>query len=243
MAGGRVLNACSDRPQARVFWAFQTWERWSPRLLGVPGGAALEPTSIGHLRAGAPEPLILREFSACLAGEARFTLARAVTMVRYTKHGRCWRRCAGSVECAKRGGLNTCSNRLQQLVASPRLLGVCVQVGRKPASIGRLRAGRPETRVNTGLAGKAAGNAHFTRASEHAYRQCSFHPSFRPSTSSTPSSSPVLANPRIIARLPEQTRHPATARPGPHDKKCRAGFHCRISITIATSITPVLIAP
>ncbi|MFA9949196.1 hypothetical protein [Dentiradicibacter hellwigii] len=29
----------------------------------------------------------------------------------------------------------------------------------------------------------------------------------------------------------------------PHDKKRRAGFHCRISITIAISITPVLIAP
>ena len=29
-----------------------------------------------------------------------------------------------------------------------------MSVGRKPASIGRLRAGRPETRVNTGLAGR-----------------------------------------------------------------------------------------
>ena len=31
--------------------------------------------------------------------------------------------------------------------------------GRKPASIGRLRAGRPETRVNSGLADRQPGNA------------------------------------------------------------------------------------
>ena len=35
----------------------------------------------------------------------------------------------------------------------------------KPASIGRLRAGRPETPVNTGLAGSLSGNARFTRGS------------------------------------------------------------------------------
>ena len=32
-------------------------------------------------------------------------------------------------------------------------------VGRKPASIRRLRAGKPESRVNTGLAGRCSGNA------------------------------------------------------------------------------------
>ena len=35
--------------------------------------------------------------------------------------------------------------------------------GCKPASIGRLRASRPETRVNSGLEDRQAGNARFTR--------------------------------------------------------------------------------
>ena len=34
---------------------------------------------------------------------------------------------------------------------------------RKPASIGRFRAGGPETRVNTGLAGSPSGDTRFTR--------------------------------------------------------------------------------
>ena len=38
--------------------------------------------------------------------------------------------------------------------------------GRKPASIGRLRAGGPETRVNSGLAGSPSGDACFTRGLE-----------------------------------------------------------------------------
>ena len=36
---------------------------------------------------------------------------------------------------------------------------------RKPVSIGRLRAGKPETPVNSGLAGMLPGDAHFTRGS------------------------------------------------------------------------------
>ena len=38
--------------------------------------------------------------------------------------------------------------------------------GRKPASIGRFRAGGPETRVNSGLAGSPSGEARFTRGLE-----------------------------------------------------------------------------
>ena len=54
----------------------------TPRLLGVSGGAALKPASIGRLRADAPETLIPRGFPACLAGEARFTRAGGGVMGR-----------------------------------------------------------------------------------------------------------------------------------------------------------------
>ena len=42
---------------------------------------------------------------------------------------------------------------------------------RKPASIGRLRAGRPGTRVNSGLAGRCSGDARFTRGSGQVWRR------------------------------------------------------------------------
>ena len=42
---------------------------------------------------------------------------------------------------------------------------------RKPASIGRLRAGRLETRVNSGLAGSPFGEARFTRGSGQVFRR------------------------------------------------------------------------
>ena len=51
------------------------------------------------------------------------------------------------------------------LSASFRCARLSKLTGRKPASIGRLRAGCPETRVNSGLAGRVSGNARFTRGS------------------------------------------------------------------------------
>ena len=56
---------------------------------------------------------------------------------------------------------------LPNLPSGPCVFGA-FQPGRlllRPLSIGHLRAGRPETRVNTGLAGSPSGNAHFTRGS------------------------------------------------------------------------------
>ena len=50
--------------------------------------------------------------------------------------------------------------------------------GRKPASIGRLRAGRPETRVNSGLADRQPGNARKHWASGQAPRRCPFYAGF-----------------------------------------------------------------
>ena len=44
---------------------------------------------------------------------------------------------------------------------------------RQPASIGRLRAGRPETLVNSGLASRIFGDARFTRGLRRAlWRGC-----------------------------------------------------------------------
>ena len=57
---------------------------------------------------------------------------------------------------------------------------VATEAAREPASIGHLRAGRPETRANTGLAGRVAGNAHSTRASGHAYCQHPIHVGHKP---------------------------------------------------------------
>ena len=43
---------------------------------------------------------------------------------------------------------------VELLSASFRCARLSKSAGRKPASIGRLRGGRPETRVNSGLAGR-----------------------------------------------------------------------------------------
>ena len=51
--------------------------------------------------------------------------------------------------------------------------------GRKPTSIGRLRVGRPETRVNSGLAGRQAGNARKQWAGGQGLRRCPFYEVFR----------------------------------------------------------------
>ena len=52
-------------------------------------------------------------------------------------------------------------------------------VGRQPASTGRLRAGRPETRVNSGLAGRQAGNARKQWAVGQGLRKRPFYAGFR----------------------------------------------------------------
>ena len=68
--------------------------------------------------------------------------------------------------CAS-GGVSVVRGRLRNVQDSkPRLLPACPGcdarlsklIGRKPPSIGHLRAGRPETRVNSGLADRQAGN-------------------------------------------------------------------------------------
>ena len=49
-----------------------------------------------------------------------------------------------------------------------RLIRLAKPAARQPASIGRLRAGSLETRVNTGLAGRGFGDGRFTRDSGQA---------------------------------------------------------------------------
>ena len=51
--------------------------------------------------------------------------------------------------------------------------------GCKPASIGRLRVGCPETRVNSGLADKSVGNARKQWAGGQPLRKCPFYAGFR----------------------------------------------------------------
>lgn len=67
---------------------------------------------------------------------------------------------APRVDAREEGSLSVCSecppeNRPRAETGANRGM----TVSRKPASIGRFRAGRPETRVNNGLAGRWAGNA------------------------------------------------------------------------------------
>lgn len=50
---------------------------------------------------------------------------------------------------------------------------------RKPASIERLRASRPETHVNSGLEDRSLGNAHKQCASGQPFRRCPFYAGFR----------------------------------------------------------------
>ena len=51
--------------------------------------------------------------------------------------------------------------------------------GRKPASIGRLRVGRPETLVNRAFTGRQAGNARKHWAGGQPLRKCPFYAGFR----------------------------------------------------------------
>ena len=94
---------------------------------------------------------------------------------RCAKPGRRWRKCAGSVECAKRGGLNVCSNRPQRPAGSPRLLGVSDRAALKPASLGHFRQGGAGTRVNRAFAGRQAGNPRKYWAGGQGGRKRPFH--------------------------------------------------------------------
>ena len=71
---------------------------------------------------------------------------------------------------------------------------VAMVAAREPASIGHLRASRPETRANTGLAGRVAGNAHSTRASGHAYRQRPIRAGHKPIMTKQRSVPPCLSH-------------------------------------------------
>jgi len=57
--------------------------------------------------------------------------------------------------------------------------GLAKLTGRKPESIGRLRAGRLETRVNSGLAGRQAGNARKHWAGGQGLRKRPFYAGFK----------------------------------------------------------------
>ena len=59
-----------------------------------------------------------------------------------------------------------------------RVTGGAPVVGLKPASIGRLRTGSLETRVNTGLADSQVGNARKHWASGQYLRRCPFYAGF-----------------------------------------------------------------
>ena len=60
---------------------------------------------------------------------------------------------------------------IQPAMFSPRTTGGAPVAGLKSLSIGHLLAGRPETRVNIGLAGRGSGDAHFTWGSGQAWRR------------------------------------------------------------------------
>ena len=68
---------------------------------------------------------------------------------------------------------------VELLSVSFRCARLSKSAGRKPASIGRLRAGRPETRVNSGLADRQAGNARKQWAGGQPLRRCPFYAGFR----------------------------------------------------------------
>ena len=59
------------------------------------------------------------------------------------------------------------------------LSGLVKSAARKPASIGRLRVDRPETRVNSGLADRQPGNARKHWASGQPLRKSPFYAGFR----------------------------------------------------------------
>ena len=87
---------------------------------------------------------------------------------------------APRLDAREEGGLSACSERLPE--NRPRAetgANRGMTVGRKPASIGRLRAGRPETRVNSGLAGRLSGNARKHWAGGQGLRKRPFYAGFK----------------------------------------------------------------
>ena len=87
---------------------------------------------------------------------------------------------APRLDAREEGGLSACSERLPE--NRPRAETGAkrgMTVGRQPASTGRLRAGRPETRVNSGLAGRQAGNARKQWAVGQGIRKRPFYAGFR----------------------------------------------------------------
>ena len=87
---------------------------------------------------------------------------------------------APRLDAREEGGLSACSERLPE--NRPRAETGAkrgMTVGRQPASTGRLRAGRPETRVNSGLAGRQAGNARKQWAVGQGLRKRPFYAGFR----------------------------------------------------------------
>ena len=87
---------------------------------------------------------------------------------------------APRVDAREEGGLSACSERSSE--NRPRAETGAkrgMNVGRKPASIGRLQAVGPETRVNSGLAGRQAGNARKHWAGGLGFRKRPFYSGFR----------------------------------------------------------------
>ena len=69
---------------------------------------------------------------------------------------------------------------LAELLSAPfRCARLSKSAGRKPASIGCLRAGSLETRVNSGLADRSAGNTRKCWAGGQPLRKCPFYTGFR----------------------------------------------------------------
>ena len=69
---------------------------------------------------------------------------------------------------------------LAELLSAPfRCARLSKSAGRKPASIGCLRAGSLETRVNSGLADRSAGNTRKCWAGGQPLRKCPFYAGFR----------------------------------------------------------------
>ena len=87
---------------------------------------------------------------------------------------------APRLDAREEGGLSACSERLPE--NRPRAetgANRGMTVGRKPASIGRLRASRPETRVNSGLEDRSPENTRKHWAGGQPFRRCPFYAGFR----------------------------------------------------------------
>ena len=119
-------TVCGGCPEARVFWAFQTWQRWNPRGLGVCGQALRRcPFHAGFGACSAAAGL-------CLHCALSASAARGVLNV-----------------CSVR--TSAVPVLPQKLPGSPRPLGVSERAALEPSWIGRLRAGSAETLIPRGF--------------------------------------------------------------------------------------------